>query len=302
MAQQTSEKNQFEVKLDQMVSRIWDLQYRISELREFEKQWKELFDLLENRTGKACKINVLNQHALRDFRWDKYHILASDLLSLLENELDKENRESLIRLSSDYLVLLSSDSYLDPNYTVNFIDNPSFAMTEDEKKKRLEEMRTRDAERTHDFKKEGLKRLFPKISESYKVTPIDVQHLLSRISSLAKEVRGIRHFFNHKFEDRTRQRYFSEMDKFNLDHLEKVSDQIFDIVTDLGLVFKSSSYGKAEITSATSIEDRIDIILFGSIRGAVHRFYEVAEKNDYYWQARKKYFESDQIFSILAKD
>lgn len=292
----------FESKLDQMTSRIWEIQYRISELKEFERQWANLFDILEKRIGRACKVNVLNTHALQDFRWDKYHILVSDLHSLFENELESENRESLIRLSAEHLVLLNLDHYLDPNYKVTFIDNPNFKMTEHEREERLEEMRIADAKKTHENKKRELKRLFPKISESFKVTPDDTRHLLRKISSLASEVRGIRHFFNHKYNDLARERYQPDMAKFDLEHIEHVTNALFEIVTAIGLVFKNTSYGKAEIASERAIEDRIDIILFGSIQNAVNRFYKVANKDDYYWQARKKYYESDELLGILSKD
>jgi len=71
-------ENDFEDRFENLVDRLWTIQDRINELKEFEKQWEGVFEILRKKTGKECKIHILGSGAYRSFHWDKYHVLVSD--------------------------------------------------------------------------------------------------------------------------------------------------------------------------------------------------------------------------------
>lgn len=101
----------FVKKFDLFISHMWHLQDRVDELKEFEKQLESLFDLLRQKTGSECRIDILNQQLFRTFRWDKYHVLVNDLFSLMENELNTDNPEGIIRLSANHLKIRDFQEY-----------------------------------------------------------------------------------------------------------------------------------------------------------------------------------------------
>jgi hypothetical protein len=66
------------------------------------------------------------------------------------------------------------------------------------------------------------------------------------------------------------------------------------------MVFKQTSYASYDFGSEGEIADQIDMILFGSIQRAIHMIYENQDKQMFYWDARKKFYESDDALDFVS--
>ena len=108
--------------------------------------------------------------------------------------------------------------------------------------------------------------------------------------------------FKHKHEDFASVKYVDSMKKFNLENIEKISDEFFGLISDVSLAHKQSSYAKSEFSYKGEISDYIDLILLGSIHAAVYRVNEKGNKLDFYWQSRERFYRSDQILEVLVDD
>lgn len=284
-------------KLDQLVGRIWTIQSRISELEEFEKQWEALFLNLKERVGHPVTINILSPTVLRSYHWDRYHILLNDLYSMLHNEVS--NDSSLVRQAEFHLKIHSLEEYIDENRKLTFVYvNPALS-DEEYEKERTKQVKFDNAKRLREFSIESMRRLYPDIKNDFIVGRKDTENLTKRISKLADEIEHMRHAFAHKYQDKIYKKYQVSLEKFDLKNVRTITQTFFDIVRDIGMVIKQSSYAGNNDRYENETKDAIDLILFGSI-GAIHfRFYENCPKDEYYWVAREKYYESNQILSLI---
>ena len=196
-------------KSSQLVDRIWTIQDRIAELIEFEKQWGEVFALLRAKAGQDRRVNVLNTGVYRSFRWDRYQVVLSDLLSLLENEM-----------------------------------------------------------------------------------PAALE--------LAQETRDIRDEFNLKYNEATALQSSYLDEKPNLERVDDITGKVFEIVSDNSAWIVRPEAARSDFSHVSSVSDQIDLILFGSIKSAIAKFYQAADKADAYWLAREKYFASDAVLEISS--
>ena len=80
-------KFDFDSSLNSLLADCGSIEVRIKELFEYEKQWRFVFDQLIPKYGSDVRVKIANQLLLTTYRYDKFHIVADDLLSLLESLL-----------------------------------------------------------------------------------------------------------------------------------------------------------------------------------------------------------------------
>lgn len=290
--------HKFQESLNLTIDRIWQIQDRINELEEFDRQWNELFAMLKDRTGNEVKVNILNQSIFKNFRWDKYHVLISDLLSLIENECD--NPKSTVNQAQFHLKIYPVAHYIDNNSKIRFIDNPKSPVPAGYEVARTAEIRLGNATRLRENCIEAIKKIYPQISENFSISPENAESLRIRIKDLKQEIYSLRQLFAHKFQDLITSRHSAGAEKFGLQNFRNITETLFDVLKSIGLIYRFSSYGNYSHAYKREISDCIDLILFGSISAMHMRFYEDIEKSEYFSSARKKYYESDKILSIIS--
>lgn len=291
-------QEEFRKKFDRLVNVVWTLQYRLTEITEFERQWKALFDLLKTRTGKDCRIHILNSEIYRSFRWDKYHVIVSDLLSAIENEF--QNEFSVIRQSINHLKLHPIEKYADPQRTVTFIGDQDFPRSEEEENERKHEITMMFAERQRAHIFEAMTELFPNFDPELPLKKENLDDLLSKLRTMKEEINSLRQVFAHKHQELVVQKHSASLDAENLDQLWDIANRLFKIIQKIGLVNHLSSYSTFSSSDCKkTVTDQLDLILFGSINSMHARFYQAATKEDFYWQAREKYWESEHLLSIV---
>ncbi len=150
-----------------------------------------------------------------------------------------------------------------------------------------------------------MQHLFPGIgnADADRPTGTHLEALKTWLRTLRSEIYSLRQVFAHKHQERVVRDHSAGLESINLEKLKEVTKAFFEIVRRIGLIHHGAGY--AEFSSANcerTIQDQIDLILFGSINNMHVRFYEVAQKDDFYWQAREKFFASDHLLSIIAKD
>lgn len=260
-------KDEFRSILDQVATgKLWPLQDRLNEVEKFEKHWSDLFQLLKDRTGRDCSINIENYLAYKNFHWDKYQIILTDLLSALENEhLFKEDKKSITQQCLHHIKLNTENSEDVPRY------------------------------------KEALKFIFPNIDNDFLVRQSNIDNLRQRVGKMAEQIRGARHSFAHKNQVVVRAKYSDSLKDIDIAKLISLTKEFFQIVNAMSFIFQKSTYSTSYQIDESHILDQIDIILFGSIQSATNNFYESQDNSTEYWLARERYFSSDKILDIIAR-
>ena len=117
---------------------------------------------------------------------------------------------------------------------------------------------------------------------------------------LAQEVRDIRDEFNLKYSDATALQSSYLDEKLSLEKIDDITGKVFEIVSDNSAWMGRPESARSDFSHVSSISDQIDLILFGSIKAAIAKFYLHADKTDAYWLAREKYFASDTVLEISS--
>lgn len=219
----------------------------------------------------------------------------------MSNEYLNENKRSIVRQCINHLEIKPLDAYVKEDTRVIFISNPRYEQSEEEQKRRTEEHKIQQAVEMLKFKKVALKSLFPKIQKDFVVRSADIERMVQYIQKLSEEIRGARHYFGHKYQDVTAAKYEESLKSVDLEKLERITDSLFSIASNIGLIFRDSSYSKSDFGHEPEISDQIDLILFGSIKLAVYTFYEGQDAEAYYWDVREKYFKSDGVLSLINR-
>lgn len=291
--------NFFESKLRILVDTIWNMQGRIAELKEFEVQWRSLFDGLKAKIGKECTIRIASPSAYRAFHWDRYHILCSDLLSILQNET--QNQESVIRQASHFLQVQPLDHYISDEENVSFIRNNRYSFTEEEMRAKTRNIKMQHAEVRLDACKQAMRALYPGIGEDLKPNEGMVKGLVDRVKALSEEIKDARHVFAHKHQEMIVRHKRVGLEKANVENFGRLTNEIFNIVGHIDMVYRQKQYMPMDIdTYSVEVSDQIDIMIFGSISSAISHFCDTTESRDHYSAARAKYFGSDEILSIIS--
>jgi len=145
--------------------------------------------------------------------------------------------------------------------------------------------------------------LFPNIGTNTRASAEHLEPLKDRLRKLRDEIYSLRQVFAHKHQERIVEKHSAGLEAVNLDRLKQITGAFFEIIQKIGLINHGAGYSKfSSADCKRTVKDQIDLILFGSINSMHARFYEVAQQSDYYWQAREKFFESDKLLSIIAKD
>ena len=86
MDNRKSNQKTFENASKTFLNACGQIAIRMAEVKEFEKQWAQLFVPLVAKFGPDVKINIADKQLLRTFRYDKFHIICDDLLSLVQHQ------------------------------------------------------------------------------------------------------------------------------------------------------------------------------------------------------------------------
>ncbi len=210
----------FDKQLEALVNNIWSLQDRLGELTEFEKQWEEVFTKLKDKAGYDCSVHIYNHNVYKTFHWDKYHIILSDLVSLIENELDARNKKSVFKQTIHHLKLSRLEDYIRHDVKVHFSFYPHREITEEEKNKEIERTKLRDANDAFAAVQESLRTLYPHIQNDFIVRDTDIQDLLTKAKGITKSLKSARILFNHKLEETAKKKHTKGLEAASLANME----------------------------------------------------------------------------------
>jgi hypothetical protein len=292
------DSKEFGNQLNKLIERLWVIQDRLCEIREFEKQWQDIFDLLKARTGRECEVIVRNYSAYRSYHWDKYHILISDLHSIFENEKKHENPNSTFKQCVHHLKINPVEKYINDNLRVHFNKYQMQNWTVEQRKKYIEQDKLRDAGETRKQKVEAFERLFQGKNFEVPLRATDRNILIRRVKKLAKRTRKVRNAFSHKYEDSVYKKYDSGFKDLRLKKIEILINEMFSLISDISVLFNDSSIAPSDFSHQGNVSDQIDMILFGSISASQLRFFEL-NQNCPYWEAREIYYKSNEILAII---
>ena len=293
-------KEAFDGQLETFINNVWGLQDRLGELTEFEGQWEALFSQLKNKTGIDCSVHIHNHSVYKTFHWDKYQIILSDLISLIENELDSKNKKSVFKQTIHHLKLQELEDYVRHDIKVNFSFYPHREISEEEKATETERSKLSGANDTYTAIKSSLYALYPNIKEDFVIRGSDLKDLLTTVQNITKDLKSARNLFNHKLEESAKKRHTKGLEAAGLANIRKATDDVFRLVREVGMVFKQTSYASYNQGYGGDICDQIDIILFGSTQRAVGMIYEKQDKQMLYHDARKKFYESDEVLDFVS--
>lgn len=286
----------FESRLNTLRQKLWEFQIRVAELEAFDREWGRVFEAMKAKSGADCRVNILGMSTYRVYRWDRPQALVVDLLSLLDNE---EQEESIIRQTIFHLRCGTVDSYLNPERTVTFLPDPNHEDHEDEETKQVRFQKI-IAQLTRQEIEENLKKLFPKIGPDLEIKASDLAGLRSRIKVLAEDVRAARQVYAHKNQPKIVSKYAEEMESLTLRRVKEIIDELFEISKLCSSVFRQSTPAPAYVAPTAEIRDHIDLILFGTFENAQAKFRKVAPDAQYHWTARERFFESDEVLTLVA--
>lgn len=292
-------ENDFRKKFERLINTAWGIQRRIHELEEFERQWQTLFTRLKQKTGADCRVKVLNWDVYHSFRWDKYHVVLSDLLSAIENEI--QNEFSVCRQAVYNLRIHPVETYVDRNQRVNFIYPPDFPVSEEDEKRREEEIQNENGDRLRNHCIEAMRSLFPDIKEVTIPSANDVETLKGRLRSSSQKINSARQVFAHKHQELIVRKHNVGLGNANIQQLDAVFAEFFQIVRDIGMISHQASYADLSPINERQITDQIDLILFGSISSIHLRYYRNIDPGTRYNEARNSYFESEDFFSSIVE-
>jgi hypothetical protein len=267
----------FNSSIQSLMSTTLSIQVRLLELVEFERQWEGLFKNLIPEFGKDVQIHIADQLLLNNYRYDKFHVIYDDLLSLIENEIQSEfsvahNAPYYLRVKpiEDFIVLEKNMDYVGVATNEKALFEKIFAS---EKRKSY----------VHTYEK-----LFGtsgdlKNSKAY---------LKQRLSKVGKDIKGLRNLFSHRHLTIVQNRYSESWQHLEINNTTSIFKSFFAIVKDMYLLLTRTEHKGIKATNfIASISDQIDLILFGSIQNCIELFGKAFPNKDYS-EARRLFYNS----------
>lgn len=292
-----SENNNFSVSIKSLLTATSAIEVRIHEIREFEKQWKEIFVSLSPEFGIDVKINIANQLLLHTFRYDKFHVVCDDLLSLIENEYQSEF--SVSRAASKNLTIKSLKEFLEYEKSQSYDFTDFDAQTGKESKAELGSDR---AMLENIFATERRSSHITEYHNLFGAGKTDEEkwlHLKVKLSNLAKEIKGLRNLFSHKHIQAIQKKYSAKWDDLEIEKVERWFNEFFIIVQKIAFLSDGTYYRGTVTTFPATVSDQIDLILFGTIEHCstimVERYPEYS-----YARARKEFYSSREFVDLVV--
>ena len=260
-----------------------------------------MFKKLLIMTGREQKIAIANPCLLRAYNHDKYHVVLSDLYSLLQNETERKNDRSLFKSSIDYIAPLKNQMITlrkSQPLVISFPDHNIVPLSPDRKRSHT----CFDFEIEKERLISAFKSLFPKISNDYEITHADISCLISQTKSLEKTIASARHSFGHKYDEQAIASHKAKFKKFKFDNVIRTLDKFTNFVKNIKFLFARESFADAPKFSTTKVQDQVDQIILGNV-GQIHdKFYRIANPNDYHYLAREKFYKSEKLLEIIYKN
>lgn len=285
---------EFGNKLERLVQSAATTQVRLDELKEFEKQWKNIFDHLIPTHGSEVKIKIANQMLLETYQYDKYHIICDDLLSLIENEIRSEF--SVCRNAAEHLSIRKFEQYLKDE---NDIEYRQFRIDAKTGEKTFPDevpdfVRHDIANQRRNSHLEDFHFLFGKGAKE-----TQAEFLVNQLRHLSEDIKGLRNLFSHRYEYSIQQRYVRKWDEFNFSKFELWFKRFFEIIQKIFIVFRRVHHRGMVSTWTQSVSDQLDLILFGTVDQCIDIFCKNSE-NKPYSIARKEFYASDSFADLLV--
>lgn len=270
-----------------LINVISSIQVRLIELEEFEKQWKELFNHLIPVFGKDVQLHIADQMLLHTFRYDKYHIVYDDLLSLVENEI--RSAQSVSQNASFFLVTKPL------SYFINYEKSVQYLGDSVDKRDQFEKIFAIEKRKSYN---ETYQKLFGQNTDPVAAR----EHLLAKLSILRSELVGLRNLFSHKYQIHIQKKYSESWKGLEFGKTNDLFNILFAIIRDIYLLNTRTHHRGVKATSfKMSIANQIDLILLGSIEECINLF-KTHFPHLPYNEARKEYFKSKYfIDKIVAK-
>lgn len=301
----------FQKILDIHIQDIVSIQTKINELKEFQKQWDEIFILGKELMGFAVKITIRGHLTYYTYLYDKYAHLVNDLYSLINGQLI--DNKSLINQCLRNLNLLSVEDFYKREKKIEI----SFGGLEKEEgfdaEKMKDDFRKRDAEYQHKTMKELLTGLFPNISDDFVITANDIKEYKDNLRTWENELRPHRHNHSHRYEYTIKARNKITSD-LTLERLDEIFKLYCKKVEDISIVFCQTGHDfNAPYHYESEVRSAIDIIIFGSTAGFIYKN-KMTNKNladnkgndpgnpKFYTQFRERFFKSDEFKEMLSLD
>ena len=289
--------SKFSAELESLVRVTAALQIRVLEIKEFERQWKNLFNDLIIEFGPDVNVNVANQMLLHTFRYDKFHIVCDDLLSLVENEYKGEF--SVSRQASSHLCVKSLVDFIENEKTNDYeiLDVESSASaTKGNQPKADREM----FDRIFATEKRNA-RLFS-YQELFGTSDDDKERrefLKKILHELAEKIRGLRHLFSHKHVSMIQKKYSAKWNDLEIEKIEEWFKNFFSIVQKMLMLSEGTHYSGTIARFDSQVSDQIDLILFGTIDNCSQLFTNKFPGMPY-WQARAEFYKSRDFVDVVV--
>lgn len=277
----------FSESLKSLLIATCTLQVRINELAEFEKQWKALFTDLTKEFGPDVKINISNQLLLHTFRYDKFHIVCDDLLSILENEARSEF--SVSRNAAKNIYIKSIKDYIEEEKKAPYIGHSIDAKTKEvtelsdmEFPHKIVAIEKRNAQLAE------FETLFGKETSEDKRWPF----LKAQLKGLIAKITGLRNLFSHRHIWKIQNKYAANWDDLEIEKIEEWFNEFFEIVRKIVFICDGSHFrGTMGGAFGLTVSDQIDLIIFGTIDRSSEIFSEKFPGLSYS-SARRKFYDS----------
>lgn len=294
-------KPKFRSKLNKVVDHLWQIQEQINELKEYKKQWKELSDFTATVIGKRPNFRINNSIVYKDYNWNKYHVVVTNLCSVLSNEYQiSQNPESLFSQCIHHLEILPLERYLRKTKSATFVQHGEVKFSKAKRREILRYGRRLDAENLLKAKEAAFDKLFSKKSKKKNISEADVTKLMRKVQSRANEIRSARDFFGHQFEDTAVMRHKRSIRKISIEHLEETCDELFGIISAIGLIFADTTYSKNDLDVSAEVADMIDLILLGTIQYSAYAYAEYDQgRHHFYVDARAACLKSDFVKDLV---
>lgn len=288
----------FSRALQSLIRATSAVEIRLHEIKEFEKQWKNIFAKLSGEFGNDVKINISNQLLLHTFRYDKFHVVCDDLMSLIENEYQSEF--SVCKSASSNIAVQPIKEYID-----------------DERTKPYGELITIDAKTSTVIESdaESERRLFEPIiaQERRNAHLVDYRLLFgdgvndderwkflkAKLINLKDKIRGLRNLFSHRNMRSVQERYSEQWDDLEIEKVESWFYEFFVIVQKIKLLNDGTYYRGMVTAFPMSVADQIDLILFGTIDRCTELFIGQYPGKTYS-SARREFYKSKQFVSLIV--
>lgn len=250
----------YKAHLLDFISKVTVLHERYFELKVFEHEWQTI---LENAFIHANKnehtIIIKNIYVYRGFRWDKYHVLLSDILSICNNE--KKVEASVIQ-----------NLYHHINYNLIGLDD--------------------DAKTTF---LDHIKYIYNIEYVDIKINSDANKRITGKLSKLIKLITSERNYLSHKHEVDAINRYESSLQDANkvLEQLRSILQYLTKIASGMYLLTEHKNLKFNFVKSHKHVNDQIDMILFGKSELELLNHYYKIQRMEFYRNNMNKIIQTE---------